>query len=100
MRWIVALLVLIACGVSVIVFVALPLPNIKLGGCFLLTIGALHLLFYKKIGLRFFASTQSMPLCFDKLWARGGERGTQHLFLGIGIILAMAGCVLVIFGSV
>jgi len=99
MRWVVAVLVLCACGVGVIVYVALPLPSIKLGGGFLSAIDLLHMLFYKKSGQRFFARTQSIPPYFAKFWARGGEKGMQILFLGLGVIFVVAGGVLILFGA-
>jgi hypothetical protein len=70
-----------------------------LGGGFFLAIGALNALFYKSTGRKFFARTQSSPPFVANFWAHGGERGTQLLFLGMGIILAVAGCVLIIVGA-
>jgi hypothetical protein len=100
MHWIIALLVLIALGVAVIVYVALSLPGAKLGGGFFLAIGALNMMFYKSTGRMFFAKTQSSPPFVASFWAHGGERETQLLFLGIGLILAVAGCILLVPGSV
>lgn len=99
MRWVIALLVLCACGIGFIVYVALPLPSIKLGGGFLLVIGLLQLLFCKKSGKKWFARTQSIPPYFAKFWARGGEKGMQALFLGWGMIFIVAGSVLIVFGA-
>jgi hypothetical protein len=36
------------------------------------------------------------PTIVARFWAYGGKNGTQILFLGIGIILAAAGCVLIV----
>jgi hypothetical protein len=98
-RWVIALLLLCACGVGFIVYVALPLPDIKLAGGFLLAIGLLHSLFYKRSGQKYFAQTQSLPPYFARFWASIGERGIQLLFLGFGIILTVAGGILIILGA-
>jgi len=85
---------------AVILYVSLPLPDGKLlEGGFFLAIGVLHVLFYKRTRKKFFARTQTGWRLGAKLWARIGEGGTQVLYLGIGIILAVAGCILVIAGS-
>jgi hypothetical protein len=98
-NWVIATLVLFAGGVGLIVYVAAPLPDIKLGGGFLLGIAILQLLLYKNTSRRFYAWTQLGPAHAARLWARSGERGTRLLFLGTGIILALAGCTLIILGS-
>jgi thiol:disulfide interchange protein len=66
------------------------------GGCFFLAMGTLNILFYRKTGQDFFAKTQSGRPFVANFWARGGEKGVQFLFLGLGIILAFAGCVLIV----
>ena len=95
MRWIIACLALLAAGMAWLVFAASPSPG-KFGGGFLLAIGALNVLFYKRTGRKFFAKTQSRRPLVAGFWARSGESGAQFLFLGIGIILAVAGCILLI----
>ena len=97
-RWVIALLALIATGMSVLVYLALPSHPGRLGGGFFLAIGLLHVLFHKKTGRKFFAKTQSSRAFVANFWALGGEEGTQLLFLGIGLILAASGCVLIILG--
>ena len=62
----------------------------------MLAIGALNVLFYKSTGRNFFAKTQSGRPFVASFWAHSGEKGIQFLFLGMGIILAVAGCVLLI----
>ena len=98
MWWIIACLVMLAAWMAWLVFAASPSPG-KFGGGFLLAIGALHVLFYRRTGRKFFAKTQSRRPFVASFWARTGERGTQLLFLGIGIILAVAGCILLVVGS-
>jgi hypothetical protein len=99
MRLVVAQLVLVAAGVGFIFYVTLPLPSSKLAGGFFFAIGSLNALFYKRTGQKFYAKSQSSWRQVAKFWARSGERGTQILFLGIGIILAVAGCALLLVGS-
>jgi hypothetical protein len=98
MRWVIAQLAVIATGVAFILYMAFPLPSSKLIGGFLLAIGALNGPFYRITGRRAFAQMSKRPLV-AWFWVRSGERGSQVLFLGIAIILAVAGCVLLIFGS-
>jgi len=99
MPWIIVPLVLIAAGVALILYVALPLPGAKLGGGFFLVIGALNVLFHKSTGRKFFALAQSSWPFVAKFWARSGENGTQLLFLGIGVILGVAGGILLVAGK-
>jgi hypothetical protein len=98
MRWVIAQLVIIAAGVAVFVYLILPShPGALIGG-FLLAIGLLQIISYRSGGRRFFAKTQSAWHHVAKFWARSGEHGTQLLLLGVGIILAVAGCVLIVAG--
>jgi Ca2+/Na+ antiporter len=99
MRWVIAQLAVIAIGMTVFVYVILPSHPGMLGGGFFLALGALNALFCKSTGRKFFAKTQSSAPFVANFWAHSGERGTQLLFLGIGIILAVAGCILLVVGS-
>lgn len=101
MRWVIALLVLCACGVGFIVYpmLSISVSDRKLFGGFFIAIGVLNMLFYSRNGRKFFAHTQSIPPYFAKFWARGGERGVQLLFLGFGIILTVAGGIIIILGA-
>jgi len=96
MHWIIATLLLIAVGLAVIVYVALPLPGARLGGGFFLAIGVMNALFYKRTGREIFTRAQSSWPFVARFWARSGENGTQLLFLGIGVILVVAGGVLLV----
>ena len=98
-EWIIPPLVLIAFGVGLILFVVLPLPGAKLGGGFFLAIGVMNVLSYKRTGQKIFARAKSSRPLVAKFWVRAGENGTQLLFLGIGVILAVAGCILLIAGT-
>lgn len=97
--WVIAQLTVIAIGMTIFIYVILPSHPGVLGGGFFLALGALNVLFCKRTGGKFFARTQSSPPFVANFWAHGGERGTQLLFLGIGIILAVAGCILLVVGS-
>jgi|ERR1019366_2716137 hypothetical protein len=99
MRWVIASLVVLAAWMFWLVYLVSPGPNKFLGG-FLLAIGLLNGLFYKSTGRKFFAKTQSSRPFVAGFWARSGERGVQLFFLGVGAIFALAGCLLIIVGSV
>ena len=100
MCWVIACLVMLAAWMAVVLYEALPLSSggKSLGGC-LLAIGALQMLFYKRTGRRLFAQTQSSRPFVARFWARIGEREVQLFYLGVGSILAVGGCILLVFGS-
>jgi hypothetical protein len=50
------------------------------------------------MGRKFFAKTQACPPFVANFWARGGEKGVQLLFLGLGIALAVSGLVRIFIG--
>jgi len=86
-------LVVIAAGMSWFVY---AVPPSRLAAGFLLAIGAMNILFYRRFGRQIFGWAHSMPSIVARFWERGGEKGAQLLYLGIGIILAVAGCILLI----
>jgi len=94
-RWVVALLLVIAAGVSWLLY-RIPPSVGRLPGGFLLAIGALNILLHRRLGRQIFAWGHSMSPIVARFWERGGETGAQLLYLGIGLILAVAGCVLLI----
>jgi hypothetical protein len=98
MRWVIALLVVLAVWMAVMLYCFLPLPDRIFFGGFFLAIGITNVLFYKTTGRKFFAKTQASPPFVARVWASSGEKGVQVLFLGIGIIFAVAGCVVIIVG--
>jgi len=100
MRCVIAVLAMVAAWMAAVLFVALAWPNggKSLGGC-LLAIGALNLFFYKGIGRKVFAKTQSSRPFVARFWEGIGERGVQLFYLGVGSILAVGGCVLLVFGA-
>ena len=98
MRWVIASLAVLAGWMAWVVYWVLPGPGRFLGG-FLLAIGTLNGLFYKRTGRTFFARTQSSRPLVAEFWASSGERGVQFFFLGIGVIFVVAGCLLIIAGA-
>ena len=96
--WIIAPLAVTAMGVALILDVILPLPGAKLVGGFFLALGAMNMFLHKRTGRQVFSRTQTSRRFVAGVWARIGENGTQRLFLGIGIILAVAGCILLAAG--
>lgn len=97
MRWVIAPLVVLAVWMGVILYAFRPLPP-KLFGGFFLAIGITNVILYKTTGRKFFAKTQASPPFVARVWASSGEKGVQVLFLGIGVIFAVAGCVAIIWG--
>ena len=97
--WIIAPLIVVAVGMAVILYIALPLPGARLGGGFFLAIGVMNTLFYKRTGQKMFARGRSSWAFVARFWICLGENGTQFLFLGIGVILAVAGCILLAAGA-
>jgi hypothetical protein len=98
MRWIIALLVVLAVWMAFMLYVVRPLANSLLFGGFFLTIGIANVAFCKTTGRKFFAKTQTGPTFVARVWAIGGEKGVQVLFLGIGIIFAVAGFIVMGIG--
>lgn len=94
-RWLVALLIVIAAGVSWLLY-QIPPSLGKLPGGFLLAIGAVNILLHRRIGRQIFGWAHSMPPVVARFWECGGEKAAQFLYLGIGIILAVGGGVLLI----
>ena len=68
----------------------------RFGGGFFLAIGAINIVFHRSIGRQAYGKVQSKPPFISKFWEVGGEKGAQLLYLGIGIICAVVGCVLLI----
>ncbi len=103
MRWAIVLLVILAMWMAVILYwmsailhVFRPLPDRLLFGGFFLAIGITNVLFSKRSGRKFFAKTQIGPSFITRFWAYVGEQGVEVLFLGVGVIFAIAGCFVMI----
>lgn len=92
----VALLIGLAACVRLLLYRVPPDIAKGLGTCFL-AIGAMNILFHRRIGKQIYAQAQSMRPVVSKVWeGLGGQRGAQILYLGIGIVFAFAGCALLI----
>jgi hypothetical protein len=72
-----------------------PHLNRLFGAC-LIGVGAMNALLYRRIGRQHFKQAHSMSPVISNFWKRIGQDGTQLLYLGIGIILAVAGLFLLI----
>lgn len=94
MLWTFVLLVLIASGLIWLI-VQTPKGLGKLPGVFWIVIGAFNILLHRRIGRQTYNWARSMPPFVAKLWAHCGEQGTQILFMGIGVVLLLAGFALI-----
>jgi uncharacterized membrane protein YfcA len=93
--WFIALLVIIAAGVSWLAS-KLPPDGDRLFGGFFLVVGAMNVLFHRRFGRQVYRKAHSMSPFVSRPWDSVGEKGIQVLYLGIGIIFAVVGCVLLI----
>jgi hypothetical protein len=90
-------LLIVAAGMAYIARLGLPLPSSKLLGGFLFVIGALNASFYRQISSRIYERTSNRPVV-GWYWVHCGESGARLLFLGIAIVLAIVGGILLAFG--
>jgi len=93
--WLFPILAVIAAGVSWLAS-RIPSDGSRLAGGFLLAIGAMNILFHRRFGSKDYGRVRSMSPFVAKFWNVGGEKGAQILYLGIGVIVALVGCVLLI----
>jgi hypothetical protein len=98
MRWVIALLVAFPTWMAFVLYMARPWPDHFLFAGFFLAIGITNVVFWRTSGRRFFARTKACPPFVARVWARVGEKGVQVLFLGVGIIFGVAGCIVIILG--
>ena len=98
MRWVIAVLVGLAIWMAIVLYVARPWPDHFLLGGFSLAIGITNLVFWQASGRKLFGRTQACPPFVARIWARGGEKGVQVLFLGVGVIFAVAASIVMILG--
>jgi hypothetical protein len=91
-KWRIIGVVLFALAVFLIVVASsVPPGSYRFLGGALTGAGAMNILFYRRFGRQTFDSTRSMRPSVAIFWERIGEKGTQFLYLGIGIVLALAG---------
>ena len=96
-RWmlVIFLLIVITIGVTWLVSVVPPSLNRFFGGS-MVAAGAINVLLRRRFGRQTFDSTRSMPGFIAKFWERIGNEGAQSLYLGIGMVLTLAGFFLLI----
>jgi hypothetical protein len=94
-RALISLLILIAAGVTFLLFVV-PSSGSRFIGTALVAAGAFNVLLHKTFGRQAFDWTRSMPSFAANFWRFIGKEGAQFLYLGIGTILAAAGVFLLI----
>jgi hypothetical protein len=96
-RWwsvVVALLVLL---VAMILLVsAIPANLSGFFGGVLIALGIMNVLFYRRFGQHILNSSRKMSPFISGFWSRVGKEGSQLLYLGIGIVLAIGGFALLI----
>jgi hypothetical protein len=68
----------------------------KLLGGFFIALGLMNSLSCEATSRKLFSKTQSSPPFVAKVGAHIGEKGLQTLYLGIGVILALAGAVVIL----
>jgi len=89
----IALLILIAAGITVLLFM-LPSGGSRFFGTCLVAVGAFNVLLHKAFGRQAFDWTRSMPSLVANFWRFIGMEGAQFLYLGIGVIFVAAGLLL------
>jgi 4-amino-4-deoxy-L-arabinose transferase-like glycosyltransferase len=92
--WVVGLLVLFAAAISWLASKVPPSLN-RFAGWSLLACGAFNIVLHRRLGRQVFGWAHMSPIGAG-FWDAVGENGAQVLYLGIGIILALAGFVLLI----
>jgi len=94
-RALIALIILIAAGVTGLLFVV-PSSGSRFFGTCLVAAGTFNILLHKTFGRQAFDWTRSSPSFVANFWQFIGKEGAQFLYLGIGTILAAAGVFLLI----
>jgi len=92
---VIATLVVICAG---LVWLSLQVPQnlCRFAGSFLVCVGALNVFLSPTLGKQSRAWARSMPPFVANFWERSGEKGAQFLYLGVGIVLATVGILLLL----
>lgn len=98
LRWTIGALTPVALGMDFILYVTLTLPDGQLLGVFLFAFGAVQVLLYKRTARKYYAKAQSDRPLVARFWTQIEPRGTELFLLGVGIIIALAGCILLVAG--
>jgi len=100
LRWVIFVLALVAVWMAFVLRAIYGSPGGALFGVFFLLIGLLNVLFYRPTARKFFAKTQDSWPFVSKFWVLVGEKGLRFLFLGVGIIFSIGGCVAILAATV
>jgi hypothetical protein len=95
-RWLFWLLTIVVCAMGLWTYVVLRNHSARYWGGLVLAIGAYNIIFRRRMVRGMF---RDGIFNASRFWATGGERATAGLFLGIGIVFALAGCAMIAFGS-
>ena len=87
------MLALVFAGVVAFALVVPSSESRFLGFC-LLAVGAFNVLLHRRFGRQTFEGMKYMPAFTARFWTHIGQKGTQILYLWIGIILAATGLLL------
>jgi hypothetical protein len=94
-RIVIILLVLICAGIGGLLF-KIPSDSYRFLGTCLIAVGIFNALLHKTFGRQTYEWAHSMPKFVTGFWDTIGKEGAQFLYLGIGVILIVAGVVLLI----
>ncbi len=93
---VIACLVMLGIGIGVLTS-KIPANVGKLPGGFLVVIGLLQILQYRRTGRQVYSEGRSMsPHIVAAFWNHIGEQGAQWLFFGLGCILVCGGGIVLI----
>ena len=95
-RWLFWLMAIVVCFMGLWTYVVLKNHSPRYWGALVLAIGAYNIFLRRRM-----VRGMSRDGIFNtsRFWATGGEKATAGLFLGIGIVFALAGCAMIVFGS-
>lgn len=92
---IVLLLIVVLAGVGWLISMV-PSSLARLVASGLIGAGLLNVFLHRSFGRQSFEWSQSLPFLVSTPWRKMGMGGAQALYLGIGMVLVLAGCVLLI----
>lgn len=89
-RWVFIVLCVICAGIA---WLVLSIPSSESGfmGCCLLVIGVLQVACHRVFARQAFGQSQASAVFVAAVWKRLGSRGTQLVYMGVGVILIIAG---------
>jgi hypothetical protein len=93
MRWILVLLAFLAAWMVFVAYIIGSVPDATVFGLFFLAIGLVNIIACKTTARRVFSWAISSRPFIARVWLVGGTKGLEILYLGIGVIFAVAGSV-------